>query len=237
MNGHSMTKLLLFDIDGTLVNSHGSGRLALADALQAAYGTKGHIETIPLAGCTDWQIVRNALSPVGITENFIEAGWEKFCQQAPAYLKNAISTRGISPQPGVLELLARLQESVNNNFAVLGLVTGNLETTSPIKLRHAGIEPAQFRVGAYGSDAGDRNALPAIAVASAKTLTGHQFVGKNIVVIGDTPADIACGKTVNATTIGLATGTYTERVLLHAGADFVFADMQNTDAFLSALLS
>ncbi|MGB4979119.1 MAG: hypothetical protein WBR35_20455, partial [Anaerolineae bacterium] len=125
--------LLLFDVDSTLVNSRGAGRLALARALQAAYGMSGEIEVIPLAGSTDWRAVREALTPAGLSEVDIMAGWPEFCRLAPIYLQQTIVERGLDPCPGALELLAALQPAVARNQALLGLVTGNLETTASVK--------------------------------------------------------------------------------------------------------
>ncbi len=229
-------KLLLFDVDSTLVHSHGAGRLALARALHAVYGASGTIEVIPLAGSTDWRAVREALTPTGLSETDIAALWPEFCRRAPLYLELTIAERGLDPCPGALDLLAALQPAVTRHQALLGLVTGNLESTAPVKLRGAGINPAQFRVGGYGSDSGDRNLLPRLAVQRAAALTGHTFVGKEVVVIGDTPADIACGQAVGAATVAVATGPYGVDVLRAAGADWVFEDLRDTAALLAALL-
>ena len=80
-------KLLLFDVDSTLVHSHGTGRLALARALHAVYGASGAIEVIPLAGSTDWRAVREALAPTGLSETDIAALWPEFCQEGRLYVK------------------------------------------------------------------------------------------------------------------------------------------------------
>lgn len=229
-------RLLLFDVDGTLVNTRGAGRLALARALQAVYGMTGEIEVIPLAGSTDWRAVRESLTPAGLSEADIRAGWPEFCRLAPIYLQQTIAERGLDPCPGALELLAALRPAVAQGQALLGLVTGNLETTTPVKLVGAGMDPAQFRLGGFGSDNGDRNVLPRLAVERAAALTGLSFSGKAVVVIGDTPADIACGQAIGATTVAVATGPYRPDVLAAAGADWVFEDLRDTAAVLAALL-
>ncbi len=229
-------KLLLFDIDNTLVNSRGAGRLALVRAVQAVYGTSGTLETVPLAGSTDRLAVFQALQAVGMTLAEIEAGWPAFCRMAPQYLTAAIAERPIAACLGAQSLLQQLVPSVQHEGTLLGLVTGNLDSTAVIKLAAAGIEPGQFRVGAYGSDAADRNVLPGLAVTRAWAVTGHHFVGQDVVVIGDTPADVACGKTVQARTVAVATGPYGVDALLDAGADFVFPDLQDTTAVLAALI-
>lgn len=229
-------KLLLFDIDNTLVNSRGAGRLALVRAVQAVYGTSGTLETVPLAGSTDRLAVFQALQAVGMTVAEIEAGWLEFCRMAPQCLTAAIAERPITACPGAQLLLRQLVPSVQHAGTLLGLVTGNLDSTAVIKLAAAGIEPGQFRVGAYGSDAADRNVLPGLAIMRAREITGHHFVGQDVVVIGDTPADVACGKTVQARTVAVATGPYGVETLHDAGADVVFPDLQDTTAVLAALI-
>ena len=119
---------------------------------------------------------------------------------------------------------------------LLGLVTGNMENTAPIKLRAAGINPGLFRVGGYGSDDGDRNRLPAIAARRAEALTGQRFPGRSIVVVGDTPADVACGKSVGAHTVAVATGVLPSETLQAAGPDHLLPGLSDVDAAMRAIL-
>lgn len=229
-------KLLLFDIDQTLVNSRGAGRLALVRAVQAVYGTSGTMDVVPLAGSTDKLAVFQALQAAGLPLTAIEAGWAEFCRVAPQFLTAAIVETPVVACPGAQALLQQLAPFVQHNGTLLGLVTGNLATTAVIKLVAAGIEPAQFRVGAYGSDAADRNELPGLAVARALDLVHHHFAGPDVVIIGDTPADVACGKVIGARTVGVATGPYGADQLAAAGADVVFSDLQDTPAVLAVLV-
>lgn len=232
----SRRRLLLFDIDNTLVDSRGTGRLALVRAIQAVYGTAGTMEVVPLAGSTDKLAVFQALQAVGMSTADIEAGWADFCRMAPQFLTAAIAERPVAACPGAQTLLQQLTLSVQHNGTLLGLVTGNLATTAVIKLAAAGIDPAQFRVGAYGSDAADRNELPGLAVARALELVHHRFGGPDVVVIGDTPADVACGRAIGARTVGVATGPYRVDELAAAGADVVLPDLHDTLAVLAALV-
>ncbi len=229
-------KLLLFDIDNTLVNPRGAGRLALARAVEAVYGTRGTMEIVPLAGSTDKLAVFQALQAVGVSVTDIEAGWSDFCRVAPDFLTTTIMERPVVACPGAMVLLQQLREAVQSRGTLLGLVTGNLATTAMVKLAAAGIDPAQFRVGAYGSDAADRNELPGLAVARALDLVHHRFEGQDVVIIGDTPADVACGKVINARTVGVATGPYSAVELTAAGADVVFPDLLDTTAVSAVLV-
>lgn len=229
-------KLLLFDIDSTLVNPRGAGRLGLTRAAHAVYGTPGTMDIVPLAGSTDKLAVFQALQAVGMSTADIEAGWAEFCRVVPHFLAAAIAERPMTACAGAQTLLQQLAHTVQNNDTLLGLVTGNLATTAVIKLAAAGIDPTQFRVGAYGSDAADRNELPGLAVARAWDLVHHRFEGDDVVIIGDTPADVACGKVIHARTVGVATGPYHTDELSAAGADFVFPDLLDTAAVLAALV-
>jgi phosphoglycolate phosphatase-like HAD superfamily hydrolase len=227
-----MPKLILFDIDGTLLWSNGAGALALRRAMVEVYGTAGALEQIYLAGMTDRAIVQQALDDHNPQE--IQAGWENFSLALARHMTQAVTERQVRACPGVLDLLSALHARQN---VLLGLATGNLEITAPIKLRAAGIEPGPFRVGGYGSDDADRNKLPAIAAQRAEALTGARFAGHDIVIVGDTPADIACGKAVGARTVAVATGFPPPRVLQAAAPDALLPDLANLATALQTILA
>jgi len=121
--------------------------------------------------------------------------------------------------------------------ALVGLLTGNVEHGARLKLRSAGLDPARFVVGAFGSDSHHRPDLPAVAARHAAQLTGRAFSGADIVIVGDTPDDVACCKPMGARSVGVATGFYDVPALRAAGATHVFADLTDTQAVLGALLS
>ncbi len=225
-----MPKLLLFDIDGTLLWSDGAGALALRQALLEVYGTAGALEQIYLAGMTDRAIVHQALAG-SIKAAQIWARWERFGLALARHMSQTVAQRQVRACPGVLDLLSVLH---SRRDALLGLVTGNLENTAPIKLRAAGIDPGLFRVGGYGSDDADRNKLPAIAAQRAEALTGTRFAGHNIVVVGDTPADVACGKAVGARTVAVSTGYPSHQALQAAAPDVL---LPNLESALQAILA
>jgi phosphoglycolate phosphatase len=155
-------------------------------------------------------------------------------------MAQTVTERQVRACPGVLDLLSALRA---RHEVLLGLVTGNMEITAPIKLRAAGIEPGLFRVGGYGSDAADRNELPAIAAQRAEALTGARFAGRNIViagdivVVGDTPADVTCGQAVGARTVAVSTGYPSLQALQAAAPDVLLPDLANLETALQAILA
>src|SRR5438093_501544 len=109
--------------------------------------------------------------------------------------------------------------------ALVGLLTGNIAPGAAMKLRSAGLDPARFRVGAYGSDSARRADLPPVAAARAAALTGTRFSGSDVVIVGDTPDDVACSRPFAARAIAVATGSYDVAALRAAGADYVFPSL------------
>ena len=120
---------------------------------------------------------------------------------------------------------------------MVGLLTGNLKAGADLKLRAAAVEPGRFAVGAYGSDSGRRAELPAIAAQRATALVRRPFAGADLVIIGDTPDDVACGRPIGARSVAVATGFYDPAALRAAGANHVFESLADTPAVLDALLS
>ena len=119
---------------------------------------------------------------------------------------------------------------------VLGLLTGNLAEGAALKLRSGGIDPSRFQVGAYGSDAGHRADLPSIAARRAVPFFGREPTGAEVVIIGDTPADIACGWCINARAVAVATGSYSVADLAACAPHAVFENFRDTDRVLQAIL-
>ena len=133
-------------------------------------------------------------------------------------------------------LTGLLTELQNRDDVLVGLLTGNSYSTSPLKLRAAGIDLALFRVGAYGSDDFDRNRLPALAIQRAGELTGMSFTGADAVIIGDTPADVLCARAGKATAVSVASGWHSAETLAQYHPDYLFEDLSDTAAVLSALV-
>src|SRR2546422_7974820 len=240
-------KLILFDIDGTLLWTDGAGRRAIHRALLLEAGTAGPIETYRFDGKTDPQIVRELLGLAGHPEATDEQRIEAVCRRYVELLSAELGkpTQATRLMVGVAELLAALEPHEREERAVVGLLTGYLEPCAALKLRSAGLDPACFRVGAYGSDTHRRADLPAVAARRAAALTGDGggggggggFVGKDVVIVGDTPEDVACGRPIGARAVAVATRFYDVATLRAAGADRVFETLADTAAVLDALLA
>jgi len=228
------SKLILFDIDGTLLLSLGAGRRALVAAMTTEIP---HVEAaagrVRFDGKTDPQIVREMLAAAGEApedETRIAAILDRYV----GCLVHELGRPGhrTDIMPGVLELLDRLE---GEEEALLGLLTGNVVAGAGLKLASGNIRPERFLVGAYGSDHAVRAELPAIAVVRAEPHFGRRPSGAEIVIIGDTPADVTCGNGVGARAIGVATGAYTTDDLEAAGAYAAFTDLSDSDAVWQAI--
>jgi len=219
-------RLILFDIDGTLLWTDGAGRRAIKHALETVAGTAGPIDSYRLDGKTDPQIVADLLSLAGHPRADDAALADAVCRRYIELLAQELERSPHTARllPGVAELLA-------------GILTGNLASGAALKLRAAGVDPARFAVGAYGSDSGRRADLPAIALERAAARTGRRLAGGDAVIVGDTPADVACGRPIRALSLAVATGYYDVAALRASGATHVFATLADTAAVLDALLA
>ena len=228
--------LVLFDIDGTLLNTDGAGRRAITAAMAEVIGNARGFERIRFDGKTDPQIVRELLDAAGIagphSPERIDAVCDRYVQELEREF--ARGTTGVRVMPGVFELLERLEAE---SQVILGLLTGNLAPGARLKLRAAGISPDRFSVGAFGSDSGHRPDLPSIAAERAAAVLGHRPAGTDVVIIGDTPADVTCGAGIGARAVAVATGSYTREALAAAGAWAVFDDLSATELVVEAIVS
>lgn len=226
----SKRRLLLFDIDGTIIVSGGAGEGALKDAMLDRFGVEEDLQTINLAGSTDGLIARMMLEKHGF-----EASTENIASLLDSYL-HFLHKRLPQHQgrilPGLVELLDALRE---RNDCVLALLTGNLNRGAEIKLSHYGMWD-YFQFGAFADDHHDRNQLGPFAQARALEQHGEEFPAENIYVLGDTPKDIACGKAFGAKTVAIATGNYSIADLQIHEPDFLFTDLSDTEAVIAALL-
>lgn len=230
-----MRRLILFDIDGTLLDAGGAGRRALADAMVDVYGETGPLEGYSMGGRTDPQIVRELLGAAGLDEARIEAGFATLWDAYLANLRAELADARVDALPGVPALLGAIERAAGEE-TVLGLLTGNVADGARMKVDAAGLGFGRFRVGAYGSDHWQRKELPAVAAERARALTGIEYRGKEIVIIGDTPFDIACGEHLGVRTVAVATGGHGREELAACAPDHLFDDFTDTEAALRAIL-
>ena len=226
-------RLLLFDVDGTLLRVRGAGRRALKTALDRVYGTSGTLDQYDLSGKTDQRIVFDVMQAAGLPpETVRERLDEVFEVYAGGLVGEVGDGRDITVLPGVAALIHRLGET---DDVLLGLVTGNIEEGARIKLLPTGLWP-HFRVGAYGSDHMDRRRLPSLAARRAHALVGHAFAPTDVVVIGDTPHDIDCARAFGAVAVAVTTGQYSRDELLADRPDHLFDDLADVEKVLAAVL-
>jgi phosphoglycolate phosphatase len=232
-------RLILFDIDGTLLWTNGAGRRAIHRAMLDEAGTAGPIETYRFDGKTDPQIVRELLALAGHPEADSDERIAAVCRRYVELLTTELAkpAQATKLYPGITDLLVALEPYEAEGRALVGLLTGNVQPGAALKLRSAGLDPARFAVGAFGSDSHHRPDLPAVAAHRAAQRTGRAFTGADIVIVGDTPDDVACCRPIGARSVGVATGFYDVAALRAAGATHVFADLGDTSAVLEALFS
>lgn len=228
-----MTRVVLFDIDGTLLASGGVGRRAMEAALLRHFGTIGPTH-YRYDGKTDRQIVRESMGHAGFADADIDARMEPLLAEYLARLEQTITSEmsGVRVHAGVPALLDALQA---RDDVLLGLLTGNIAPGASLKLRAAGLAPERFRVGAFGSDHEHRFELPAIAQRRAAELLGCNVEGSTVVIIGDTPADVECGRGIGARAVAVATGHFTTADLAACGPHAVFEDFTDVDAAMRAI--
>ncbi len=229
-------KLVLFDIDGTLLSSEGMGRASMQRALDEVFGSPGN-PAYRYDGKTDRQIVREVMRMEGHSDEHIDSRMEKLMELYVEGLRARAKSGKFNVQPlaGVPEILDALEA---RDDVVLGLLTGNIAPGARIKLTAAGIDPDRFRVNAFGSDHENRPELPGIAQRRANEVLGLSIAGDRLVVIGDTPADIECGRSLGARSIGVASGHYTvDQLMAHnpyAALPSLAATQQALEAIMDA---
>jgi len=228
-------RLVLFDIDGTLLNSGGVGRASMQRALAEVFGSAGN-PSYRYDGKTDKQIVRDTMRLEGHSDEHIDSRMETLIGLYLDGLRTGVKSGKfhVRPLDGVVELLDALEARKD---VVLGLLTGNVELGARVKLSAAGIDPDRFRINAFGSDHELRPQLPAIAQRRASETLGLDIAGERLIVIGDTPADIDCGRSLGAKAIGIASGHYSVEQLEAHDAYAVFPSLKNTQQVLESILN
>lgn len=227
-------KLVLFDIDGTLLWTDGAGRRAMDQALTAVFGAPGD-PSYRYDGKTDQQIVREQMRWAGVDDDGIATGMDdvldRYVELLDVELERAPdAARLCSGVPALLDALEA------HDSATLGLLTGNIERGARKKLRAVGLDFERFRINAFGCDHADRPQLPAVAQRRARDVLGGEMTGDRMVIIGDTPADIHCGRALGVRAIGVATGRYGVDELASHSPAAVFPTLEDTHAVVDAIL-
>lgn len=224
--------LVLFDIDGTLLDSGGAGATALLDAAEDTFGLpRSHFPPLDLAGATDGGVIRKLFADAGYP---LEA--EKADQFRQTYLRRLRhhlhheSFRGRLLE-GVTHLLPAV--AAQPHYSV-GLLTGNWRQGADLKLQRFEIHH-HFADGGFGDDGEDRNHLGPVALRRMEEKTGRRFAPHEVTVIGDTPRDIACAAAMGARCLAVATGHFDPVALSRAGAWRTLKDFADTEAVLATL--
>jgi phosphoglycolate phosphatase len=227
---HIMDRLVLFDIDKTLLVGSTVHYTALKNALSEVYGIENPPPVKNMQGMTDLKIICETLLQENIDIKTIKSGLEQ-CMEI-MYLKysDALQKQDLYVLEGVKELLENLQIV----GIPMGLVTGNMEAIAWLKLEKVGLNK-YFHLGGFGDKIVKRSGLVKNAIKASEQTLG-KLNTENIFLIGDTPRDIVGGQKVGVKTIGVATGDFSEEELAQAGADFIVKDLKDSEKVLKIIL-
>lgn len=216
-------KLVLLDIDGTILLTQGAGRTTMTAALERVLGRTVSTEGISFSGRTDRQILRDILRASEIEPGTNGATLDLAIAAYEAELSQHMDPDRVQVLPGVRLLIEKLHE---HEDVRLGLLTGNVEFTAYLKLAAVGLDD-YFPFGAFGSDHEDRNCLPPIAMKRARDSSGFDFPPRDVFVVGDTPYDVTCGRVCGCRTVAVCTGRYTRAELQASEPDLLLDDFSD----------
>ena len=219
-----MIRLILFDIDGTLLDAGDLSRRCFQRVSRRYAASEAAVDRLSLSGKTDPQIMRELLLRDGLSaEQAGRVTSEALLDYQSCYLSD-LKESHITPLPGARELIERLA-SIPPSRLLLGILSGNMEALVAPKLEAAGIRASSFAVGAFGSDDADRDKLPAIAVDRAEGSLGAHTPPHEVAIVGDTPRDVGCARHFGAVSIAVATGDYTYAELEATSPTHVLASL------------
>jgi len=228
-----MIKILLFDIDGTLLMTGGAGRIAFDNVFRELFGIPRVWQDMMPDGKTDPMIMEE-LSQKALGRSLSPDEYAQVCDRYQVHFENEIeNSSGFHVLPGIRKLLDRLS---NDRERLLGIATGNFESTAYLKLKRGGLD-GYFRFGGFGSDSLDRTLLTLKAFERSRQIAGEPLSMRNVMVIGDSIHDIRAGKNLGAATVAVATGKTTFPDLKDEMPDYLFQDLSDTEAFLNLLRS
>ena len=220
-----MTRLVLFDIDGTLVHTGGAGTAAFTRTFANHFDLHHGTEKMRFAGRTDVSLVREFFRIHGMPET--PKNFDVFFEHYVFWLAHILQLNGGETCRGVHEFIRQLQTQPHP--PVLGLLTGNIQLGAEIKLRHFGLWEI-FMFGGFADDHEDRNHIAMAALHRARRVMGNDLQAQEIVVIGDTPFDVRCGKFIGAKTLAVATGGSKFDELKTHAADWTVRDLTHITA-------
>jgi phosphoglycolate phosphatase len=224
-----VSKIILFDIDGTLVLTGGAGQRAMSRAFEELFGVPEAFRATSMPGRTDSWILSDAATAHGVPLEELH----RFHDVYLVHLAREIDLPG--PRKGVMPGIRPLLDALAPRPDVyLALLTGNYERSARMKLEHFDLW-RYFQCGAFGDDAPDRNRLLPKALERIRASGGPSVDPADIVVVGDTPLDVRCAAAGGARSLAVATGPYEADALRQAGADVVFDDLSDTPAVIKAI--
>jgi phosphoglycolate phosphatase len=220
-----MVKLVLFDIDGTLVHTGHAGTKAFAQTFAHIFGLRHGSEKMKFAGRTDVSLVREFFKIHGISAS--REHFEDFFENYVFWLEHILGRSGGNECAGIRHFIAELLALPQP--PVLGLLTGNIRLGAQIKLAHFGLWDF-FVTGGFADDHEERNHIAVAALARGRRVLDPHLQPQEVVVIGDTPFDVKCGKFIGAKTLAVATGGATYEELLPCAADWTVRDLSQISA-------
>jgi phosphoglycolate phosphatase len=234
---HSSLRILLWDIDGTLIRSVRSGAFKdyTVPMLEEVFGTAGRLPAMKVSGMTDLQIIGEALRDEGFTSEHI---LERIDHLRESYMKAMHKATGNGEQffellPGVRETLQALADHPRYHSALL---TGNIELAAYLKMELVGLSKFFDLPGAFGDESHDRRDLPALAADRIREHLQLDLAPEQFIVIGDTPNDIECAQHFGARSLAVGTGRfYTQEALLACAPDVLLPDLSDIDVVMKAL--